>query len=357
MPECNTHEYEIATIGDVVKDVHYGTAKKASEDGRYIYIRMNNITYDGELDLTDIKRIDVPEKDIAGCMVQEGDVLFNRTNSKDLVGKTCHFTGNEPMIIAGYIIRLRMNGKVLPEYISTFMNLDRSKKMLYSMAKGAVGQANINAKEVQSIPIVIPPENVQQEFLKLRKQSDKSKFACLKSQFIEMFNGKGYPEKQLSEVCKKITDGAHKTPKYLGEGVTFISAKNIINGRLDFSDIKYISESEYQEIQKRCQTEKGDVLLAKSGSLGMTAIVENDESLGLFESLAILKYDRMLLNGVFLCRQMQSDAVQSQLMSNVKGVAVKHLHLNVISKTKIIVPPMDLQERFCAFARQSDKSK
>lgn len=176
LPEGNIHEYEIGTIGDVVKDVHYGTAKKASEDGRYIYIRMNNITYDGELDLSDIKRIDVPEKDLAGCMVQEGDVLFNRTNSKDLVGKTCHFTGNEPMIIAGYIIRLRMNGKVLPEYVSTFMNLDRSKKLLYSMAKGAVGQANINAKEVQSIPIVIPPESVQQEFLKLRKQSDKSKF-------------------------------------------------------------------------------------------------------------------------------------------------------------------------------------
>lgn len=175
LPEDNIHEYEIGTIGDVVKDVHYGTAKKASEDGRYIYIRMNNITYDGELDLSDIKRIDVPEKDLAGCMVQEGDVLFNRTNSKDLVGKTCHFTGNEPMIIAGYIIRLRMNGKVLPEYVSTFMNLDRSKKLLYSMAKGAVGQANINAKEVQSIPIVIPPESVQQEFLKLRKQSDKSK--------------------------------------------------------------------------------------------------------------------------------------------------------------------------------------
>lgn len=176
LPEQNTHEYEIGTIGDVVKDVHYGTAKKASESGRYIYIRMNNITYDGELDLTDMKRIDVPEKDLAGCMVQEGDVLFNRTNSKDLVGKTCHFTGDEPMIIAGYIIRLRMNGKVLPEYVSTFMNLDRSKKLLYSMAKGAVGQANINAKEVQSIPIVIPPESVQQEFLKLRKQSDKSKF-------------------------------------------------------------------------------------------------------------------------------------------------------------------------------------
>ncbi|HEL1285451.1 TPA: restriction endonuclease subunit S, partial [Streptococcus equi subsp. zooepidemicus] len=175
LPESNVHGFEIGTIGDVAKDVHYGTAKKASEDGKYIYIRMNNITYEGELDLSDIKRIDVPDKELAGCIVQEGDVLFNRTNSKDLVGKTCYFSGAEPMVIAGYIIRLRMNGKVLPEYLSTFMNLERSKKLLYSMAKGAVGQANINAKEVQSIEMIIPPLELQTNFLTLFRQSDKSK--------------------------------------------------------------------------------------------------------------------------------------------------------------------------------------
>lgn len=176
LPEHNVHGFETGTISDVVKDVHYGTAKKASENGKYIYIRMNNITYEGNLDLSDIKHIDVSEKELAGCMVQQGDVLFNRTNSKDLIGKTCYFSGNEPMIIAGYIIRLRMNGKVVPEYLSIFMNLDRSKKLLYNMAKGAVGQANINSKEVQSIEIVIPPEGIQRSFLLLLKQSDKSKF-------------------------------------------------------------------------------------------------------------------------------------------------------------------------------------
>ena len=181
LPESNVHGFEIGTIGDVVKDVHYGTAKKASEDGKYIYIRMNNITYEGELDLSDIKRIDVPDNELDGCIVQQGDVLFNRTNSKDLVGKTCYFSGDEPMIIAGYIIRLRMNGKVIPEYLSIFMNLDRSKKLLYSMAKGAVGQANINAQEVQSIEIVIPPDGMQKEFLRLLKQSDKSKFRYQKT--------------------------------------------------------------------------------------------------------------------------------------------------------------------------------
>ena len=86
-----------------------------------------------------------------GDTVKKGDVLFNRTNSRELVGKTCAFMLDAPMIIAGYIIRLRMNGKVCPEYLSTFLNLDSSKKMLMALSKGAVGQANINAKEVQAV--------------------------------------------------------------------------------------------------------------------------------------------------------------------------------------------------------------
>ena len=69
-----------------------------------------------------------------------------------------------------------MNGRVLPEYLSTFLNLESSKKMLMEMAKGAVGQANINAQEVQSIAIVVPPMEVQLPFLRLIEQSDKSKF-------------------------------------------------------------------------------------------------------------------------------------------------------------------------------------
>ena len=181
LPEVNDHEYEIGQIGDVVCDVHYGTSKKASEDGEYTYLRMNNITYSGTLDLSEVKRITVPDKELSGCIVKKGDVLFNRTNSKELVGKTCAFNLDEPMIIAGYIIRLRMNGRVLPEYLSTYLNLDSSKKMLMTMSKGAVGQANINAQEVQSISIVIPPMEKQMQFHMLIEQSDKSKFAIQQS--------------------------------------------------------------------------------------------------------------------------------------------------------------------------------
>ncbi len=175
LPEENSHGFEIARISDVVCDVHYGTSKKASDDGEYTYLRMNNITYGGELDLSDIKKISVPDNELAGCIVKKGDVLFNRTNSRDLVGKTCAFNLDKPMIIAGYIIRLRMNGRVFPEYLAMFLNLESSKKMLFAMAKGSVGQANINAQEVQSIEIVVPPMAVQKPFQKIVDQADKSK--------------------------------------------------------------------------------------------------------------------------------------------------------------------------------------
>ena len=179
----------------------------------------------------------------------------------------------------------------------------------------------------------------------------------VKSRFIELFEGCNYPICRLGDVCAKITDGTHKTPTYLESGVTFISAKNIVNGELDFTDVKYISDDEYAEIQKRCQTEMGDILLSKSGSLGAPVIVKTSERLGLFESLAVLKYDRSRLLPAFLCEQLKSDNVQRQFRVGTKGVAVKHLHLGVIADTNIVVPPIDVQNTFAAFVEQTDKSK
>jgi len=187
-------ETRCATVEQVctVSDVHYGTSAKASDNGKYVYIRMNNITYEGALDLSDIKRIDVADSEIENYIVRYGDVLFNRTNSRDLVGKTCVFDRKNPMIIAGYIIRLRMNGLVLPEYLSLFMNTRYAKKLLFSMAKGAVGQANINAKELQDISIIIPPIDEQREFLTLVRQSDKSKLLISRLEEFTLMDYRGH---------------------------------------------------------------------------------------------------------------------------------------------------------------------
>lgn len=354
LPERNTHNYEIATITDVVKDVHYGTAKKASEDGRYIYIRMNNITYDGEMDLTDIKRIDVPEKDLAGCMVQEGDVLFNRTNSKDLVGKTCHFTGDEPMIIAGYIIRLRMNGKVLPEYVSTFMNLDRSKKLLYSMAKGAVGQANINAKEVQLIPIVIPPESVQQDFLKLRKQSDKSKFIGFKSQFIEMFgdpvqNNMEWPTKLIKEVAPETNAEIPKDNEYWWLNLDMIESYSgrLLDRVIEKSDAIGNSTHSFDDSM---------VLYSKLRPYLNKVFVPDTYGYATTELVA-LKPNPNELNKNFLFNLLRGDCFVNFANKSSSGAQMPRMQMKVLRKFQCILPPMDLQNKFVEISEQADKSK
>ena len=175
-PVINPKNWEKVYIGDVVTEVKYGTSRPAIDGGKYAYIRMNNLTYDGHLDLSDIKRIDIPDNEIEKCIVHKGDVLFNRTNSVELVGKTCVFNENEDMVIAGYIIRIRLKPYVLPLFLSSYMNTDVLKKRLREIAKGAVNQANINAQELKAIDMYLPPLDLQNQFADFVKTIDKSKF-------------------------------------------------------------------------------------------------------------------------------------------------------------------------------------
>ena len=172
-PIKNPKGWEIVTIGDVVTEVRYGTSKPAVEGGKYPYLRMNNLTADGHLDLNDLKYIDIPDDEIEKCVVRKGDILFNRTNSIELVGKTAVFDLPEDMVIAGYIIRVRLNERILPEVFSQYMNLEALKDILRSMAKGAVNQAN--AQELQSIKVYIPDMGLQKQFIEMKEQVDKSK--------------------------------------------------------------------------------------------------------------------------------------------------------------------------------------
>ena len=174
-PIENQKNWQIVKIRDIVTDVRYGTSKPAVEGGKYPYLRMNNLTVDGGLDLSDLKYIDIPDNEIEKCVVRKGDILFNRTNSIDLIGKTAVFNLLDDMVIAGYIIRIRLNDQILPDVFSQYMNLEAMKKVLKGMAKGAVNQANINAQELQSIKVYIPNMELQKQYVEFKEEIDKSR--------------------------------------------------------------------------------------------------------------------------------------------------------------------------------------
>ncbi|MGB9929093.1 MAG: restriction endonuclease subunit S [Methanosarcina sp.] len=163
-PATNPKGWPICNIGNLLESASYGTSEKSEATGDYPVLRMNNITRTGEMDLTDLKFMDLADSQKERYLVKAGDVFFNRTNSAELVGKTAIFRDARQMAYAGYLIRLRVNSQNDPEYLSAFLNTDYSKRMLRGMCKSIIGMANINATEIQAMKIPQPPLYLQQEF-------------------------------------------------------------------------------------------------------------------------------------------------------------------------------------------------
>jgi type I restriction enzyme S subunit len=174
-PATNPKRLSIGTIGDLTESTQYGTSARAGDAGASPILRMGNITSDGDWDLADMKFIDLPAKELDKYTVRSGDILFNRTNSAELVGKTAVFHEDEPYAFAGYLVRLRVNGKADPEYISSYLNSPYGKTILRGMCRSIIGMANINAKELRSIDIPIPPVELQQKFAQHCRNVRKSK--------------------------------------------------------------------------------------------------------------------------------------------------------------------------------------
>ncbi|WP_407951124.1 restriction endonuclease subunit S, partial [Parvibaculum sp.] len=165
-PVGNRRGFRVGTIRDLLEEVRYGTAKKASEsEGEFPVLRMGNITYSGSLDVGDLKYVDLNESEKQKYILNNGDILFNRTNSSDLVGKTAVFDLDGDFTYAGYLVRGRVNDKVAdPYFISGYLNSRHGKSVLRAMCKSIIGMANINAQEFQNIKIMMPPLSLQKKY-------------------------------------------------------------------------------------------------------------------------------------------------------------------------------------------------
>ena len=165
-PVENPMGWKVHALGDFCTLTQYGTSRKANDRFEGVpVLRMGNITYRGDLDCTDLKCVILSESEFKKYALRPGDILFNRTNSKELVGKTGVWDGRFEAVAASYFIRLRLDEtRVLPDYVWAFMNSAAMKSRLFAAARGAIGQANINAKELKSLPLPVPPVSLQRRY-------------------------------------------------------------------------------------------------------------------------------------------------------------------------------------------------
>ena len=143
-------------LGEACKNVEYGSAAKSKETGKIPVLRMGNIQ-GGRFDWSDLVYTN-DEAEISKYILRKDDVLFNRTNSPELVGKTAIYKGERPAIFAGYLIRINRIEEMLDgNFLSYFLNSEFAKQYGNSVKTDGVNQSNINGQKLKNYPLPLPP--------------------------------------------------------------------------------------------------------------------------------------------------------------------------------------------------------
>ena len=183
----------------------------------------------------------------------------------------------------------------------------------------------------------------------------------IKARFVELFgdlmiNPKGWELRSLAELTTLITDGEHATPRRVEDGIYLLSARNVLNHRIQLDQVDYIDQEEYDRIAKRVIPSEGDVLISCSGSVGRCCSVPVGLKFQMVRSAALLRF-RPEIKPIFAEYMITSDFMQEQINQSKTASSQANLFQGKIAKLKGFVPPMELQNQFAAFVAQVDKSK
>jgi|APLak6261659120_1056016.scaffolds.fasta_scaffold03504_2 type I restriction enzyme, S subunit len=153
----------------------------------------------------------------------------------------------------------------------------------------------------------------------------------------------GWRVSKLKYITNQIVDGTHFTPNYVESGIPFLRVTDIQTQSINFDRIKFITEEEHTELTKRAKPQKGDVLLSKNGTIGITKVVEWDWEFSIFVSLCLIKF-LPNINPYYFSYFFESDVVNQQLFESSKKTSVTNLHLVKIRELLLCVPSFPEQQ-------------
>lgn len=199
----------------------------------------------------------------------------------------------------------------------------------------------------------------------VRQQQLQKLDELVKARFVEMFgelhyNRHGFKIVSVEEVCTMVKDGTHQTPQYTTDdihGFKFLSSKDVMSQKVDWKNIKYIPSELHEKLYSTLKPQRDDILMSKNGvNYGVAAVNDSDEVFDIYVSLALLR-PKPIINPIYFRCVLNNPDTKEQFDSSIKGIGVPNLHLGEIKKTKILLPPIKLQNQFAAFVHQVDKSK
>jgi type I restriction enzyme S subunit len=232
-------------------------------------------------------------------------------------------------------------------------------------ASDTVGRETFKTDDILALEIQVPPLAEQRRVVAwieelaarideargLRDQAIEETDALAGSHLGTIFGelAKKYPVHSLGELSSHILDGPHVTPYYLPDGVQgvpFVTVKNMVSGKLSFSDLNYISEQDHEVFSRRCRAEYGDVLYSKDGATrGRPCFVDTTREFSYFVSVALIKPLRERLDGQYVVHLLNSNWIKDRMADKSRGDMIPHIVLREIRAFPVPAPPLLEQRR------------
>ena len=248
------------------------------------------------------------------------------------------------------------------------MRSPRSLAYYKSKLNGSVNRrGRMSDDEFLNMPIPYVDISEQKRIIGILNQSksiitDKNRLldsldTLIKARFVEMFNGKGYPEVTVHDVLETAFWLMPATPEFVVDGeIPYITSKNIKNRQIDFDNVKYISRTAFEAISANRPTMIGDILVSMIGTLGQTAVI-TDDRLFYGQNLYLLRLNASVIDTDFFCEFFNSNSAQHILQSKRNQSTQAYLKANHVEDLILPLPPLEQQKEFAAFVHQTDKSK
>ncbi len=329
-------------------------------------IRIKNISRYNKFDETDLVYITEKKfRELKRSSVYPNDILLAKTGAT--IGKVCLLPKKiNKALIASSCAKISIDKKkAIPKYVMLFLSTGCGQKQILKSSSGST-RKSINLTPLKKLKIPIPYPNNPKKSLRIqdqivsilsraeklkekRKQANELLKQLPQSIFLKMFGGPYETEllvKELAEICEKITDGSHNTPKILDEGYPFLTVANMGEPDFDYEGCKRISKEDYEKLVRNgCKPLKGDVLFSKDGTVGKVMEITNEKEQVLLSSIAILRPDKKKILSTFLAEYLKTDYALKQAIGKKSGSAIRRVVLKDIKTIKIPLPPLSKQKQ------------
>lgn len=305
--------------------------------------------------------------------LKKGDILFAGSGeTKEEIGKCVAFVGDEEAYAGGDIVILSPN-KGIPSFLGYLFNAPVVARQKASKGQGDA-VVHISASALSSIKIPFPPTEAEQgaiaealsdadAYIESLEQLIAKKSQIKQGAMQELLTGNQrlpgfYAEWEYKPIKKivrsPVTDGPHLTPRFLSNGIPFLSVNNLVDNKIDLSELRYISIADHEIFSKKCKPQRGDVLLGKAASVGKVAIVDIDLEFNIWSPIALIRVNN---NHVphFVYYQLQSRDALKQIELLTNSSSQGNIGMGDIEKIHLNLPSKDEQSAIVAILKDMDE--